>query len=462
MSEKKASDIIGNLRINYDRAIQAIRRDNFDYAIELLGGLLKKDPSNIDVRFSLREAARGRAGKRSGLFQKVISTAGGGHHLAKAQLALNSDPREALHEAEQMLLSDPQNVSALKISADAAIACGFTQTCLKTLAMVHNYAPGDIQANTKLANLYCDLGEPEKAEQIYQVLCKHHPNDSELLMAAKNISARRTLKRGGYEEAGEEGSFRKALKSSGEATLLEQQARGHKDEDTISHLLTEYERRFETETENIKLIKDIAELYILRKDYYRALEYFNHLSTIPNALDSAVEKAIADATVKRYDQVIAELDPTLEDYDAQKTDLEAARDGFIFESLKDRVKRYPTDMDARFDLAEGLFKRGEFGDATKEFQHVQRFPRLRRRAVLYTAKCFAARRMTDMAIKTLQKALEEKRDMDDEQKELSYTLASVLEESGRVDDAMTYYKAIYEVDVSFRDVAEKVERHYEE
>ena len=461
MSEKKASEIIGNLRINYDRAVQAIRRENFDYAIELLGDLLKKDPSNIDVRFSLREAARGKAGKKAGFLRKVMSTAGGGHHLAKAQLALKSDPREALSEAEQMLVSDPQNVAALKISADAAIACGFTQTCLKTLTMVHRLAPEDIQANTKLANLYCDLGEPERAEQVYSVLCRHHPSDPELQMTAKNLAARRTMQRGGYEQSGEEGSFRRGLKNTGEAELLERQARGHKDEETIAHLLLEYERRFETDPDNIKLTKDIAELYTLQKNYYRALEFYNHLATIPHAMDSAVERTIAEVTAKRYDQAVEELDPAAEDYEERKAELEGGKLEYLFSDARERVRRYPTDMDARFELGVMLYERNDFDAAIKEFQHVQKFPRLKRKGMLYLSRCFAQRGMRDLAIGTLKRAAEEKVEMDDDQKELLYTLAEIHEEGGERDEAIKHYKAIFEVDIAYRDVASKVQAHYE-
>jgi tetratricopeptide (TPR) repeat protein len=460
MPEKKASDIVGNIRINYDRALQAIRRDNFDYAIELLGDLLKKDPSNFDVRMQLRKAALEKSEKKGGFFKKVLSTAGGGHHLAKAQLALNSNPLEALHEAEKMLVADPKNVTALKISAEAAEKAEFPDTRLRTLVMIHKLAPEDLEANAKLANLYCNLGQPEKAEQIYGVLLTHHPDNQEVMMESKNISARRTMKRGGYEDGNAGGTFRKALKSDEEAMLLEQERRMHKDDETIGNLLAEYERRFETEPENIKLVKDIAELYAQQKNYYRALEYYNHLLEIPDALDSSIERAIAEITVKRYDQVIAELDPTLEDYEVQRADFSAARDQFQFDNLADRVNRYPTDMDARLELGIARFDRGEHAEAIKEFQRVQKFPRLTRKAVLYLARCFAARDMTDLAINALQKAVEAKTELDDDQKELVYTLASIYEDADRMEEAIGYYKQIYEADVGFRDVADKVEKYY--
>lgn len=461
MSEKKASDIIGNLRINYDRAVQAIQRENFDYAIELLSDLLKKDPSNLDVRFKLRDAAQGKAGKGGGFFRKVINTAGGGHHLAKAQLALKSNPQEALHEAEQMLLGDPQNVAALKISAEAAVACGFVQTSLRTLTVVHRLAPEDVQANTRLANLYCELGEPEKAEKIYSVLCRHHPGDPSLQMAAKNIAARRTMQRGGYEDGSPGATFRRGLKDVDEAQLLERQSRGHKDAETVAALLAEYEKRFETDPENVKLVKDIAELHALRHDYYRALEYYNHLATLPNAMDSAVERTVAEVTGKRYDQAVEELDPAAEDYAERKAELVAAKVQYLFDDARDRVRRYPTDMDARFELGLMLFERSDFDAAIKEFQHVQKFPRLKRKGMLYLSRCFAARGMRDMAIGTLRRAAEEKVEIDDEQKELLYTLGQIHEQGGEHGEAIKHYKAIFEVDIAYRDVAAKVQAHYE-
>lgn len=460
MAENKASDIIGNLRINYDRGVQAIKRENYDYAIELLSDLLNKDPSNVDVRFNLREAARGKSEKSGGFFKKMMNTAGGGHHLAKAQLALNQDPLEALKEAELMLVSDPKNVTALKISAEAAEKAKFQKTQLKSLLMVHNLAPEDISANSRLADLYCDLDQPEKAEQVYAVLCQHHPGDQDLEMAAKNISARRTMNRGGYEKGEAGATFRKSLKDNEQAKLLEQEQKGYKDEDTLKNLLAEYERRFETESENLKLIKDIAEVYTQLGNYYRALEYYTYLQGIPDSMDSAVEKNIALVTVKRYNQVIEELDPSLEDYEAQKRDLETARDQMVFESVESRVERYPTDMDARFEYGTMLHKRGDFQAAIKELQHVQKFPRLHRKAVLYLAKCFSSVQMTDLAINALQKEVDQNTEMDQDQKELIYTLAGILEESDRGEEAIAHYKSIFEVDISFKDVGDKVSAYY--
>ncbi len=68
--------------------------------------------------------------------------------------------------------------------------------------------------------------------------------------------------------------------------------------------------------------------------------------------------------------------------------------------------------------------------------------------------------MHDMALSQFEKALGEKKVMDQQRKELVYNLACVYEEQGRREEAARYFKEIYEVDINFLDVADKVESGY--
>ena len=78
----------------------------------------------------------------------------------------------------------------------------------------------------------------------------------------------------------------------------------------------------------------------------------------------------------------------------------------------------------------------------------------------YLAQCFAKRKMYDMSAKKFQEAIKEKPVFDDEKKELIYNLGSVFESMDKKEDAIEQFKQIYEVDASYRDVAEKVEKYY--
>jgi len=43
---------------------------------------------------------------------------------------------------------------------------------------------------------------------------------------------------------------------------------------------------------------------------------------------------------------------------------------------------------------------------------------------------------------------------------LIYNLGSVLESMGKKDEAIEQFKIIYEIDISYKDVSEKVDKYY--
>ena len=85
---------------------------------------------------------------------------------------------------------------------------------------------------------------------------------------------------------------------------------------------------------------------------------------------------------------------------------------------------------------------------------------IRVKAMLMLGKCYAAKRMTDMAIRQLEEANGEYANMDDTKKELLYTIASLYETADNKEKALENYKVIYEVDYGYKDVAQKVESAY--
>ena len=68
--------------------------------------------------------------------------------------------------------------------------------------------------------------------------------------------------------------------------------------------------------------------------------------------------------------------------------------------------------------------------------------------------------MNDLAARSYQNALKEKPVFDEEKKELIYSLGSVLEKMGKADEAIEYFKQIYELDIGYKDVSAKVDAYY--
>ena len=78
----------------------------------------------------------------------------------------------------------------------------------------------------------------------------------------------------------------------------------------------------------------------------------------------------------------------------------------------------------------------------------------------YLGQCFARRGMNDLAARSLQNAIKEKLNFDEEKKELIYALGCVLEKAGKKEEAIEQFKLIYETDIGYKDVAAKVDAFY--
>ena len=99
MAETQLSDLPRELRQLHTKGVEALQRENFEYAIELLMQVLRGAPGCVDVRRALRRAQVGKAGVKSGLFKKMLSGASTAPLVAKGQMALRSNPGEAMQIA---------------------------------------------------------------------------------------------------------------------------------------------------------------------------------------------------------------------------------------------------------------------------------------------------------------------------------------------------------------------------
>ena len=263
MPEKTINEISADLRRIYTKATEAAQRENLDYAIALFNQVLEKEPGLFECRKALREAQFRKAGDSgSGFFKRMLSGAGSSPQVAKARMAMSKNPAEALAIAEQILNGDPNSSAAHRIIVDAAKALDLPRTGVLSLETLLKNSPKDKGLAIEFAEaLAASGGDASRGEQILSELLRARPNDGELAKALKNLSARKTMDKGGYSALeGGQGSYRDILKDKEEAVSLEQEKRVVKAEDVAERLIGEYEARLETEPDNLKLVRQLAEL----------------------------------------------------------------------------------------------------------------------------------------------------------------------------------------------------------
>ena len=461
MAEKSLNDLPRDLRMLFTKGSDALRRDNFDYAIDLFNQILARDPALYDIRKALRTAQVRKSGSGGGFFKKMISSAGSSPLLAKGHLALRQDPAEALRIAEQILNGDASNAAAHKLVVEAATALELPKTAVMSLEILAAHSPKDRDIAIKFANMLAETGQPSRAEKILADLCRSFPHDNELAQALKDISARKTLDEGGYEALADgTGSYRDILKDKEEAVSLEQQNRQVKTEDVAERLIAEYEARLKTEPKNLKLLRQLAELYTQKKQFDRALGYYDRIKASEVGGDASLDRSIADTMVRKFDHQIAELDANAQDYAEQVAKLQAEKQAYQLAECQKRAERFPTDLQIRFELGQLYFHAGKITEAMKEFQKAQGNPHRRLQALSYLGQCFARRGINDLAATTFQDAIKEKVVFDEEKKELIYLLGCVLEKMDKREEALAQFKLIYAVDVGYKDVADKMDAYY--
>jgi tetratricopeptide (TPR) repeat protein len=463
MAEKGINDLPRELRMLFTRGSDALSRENYDYAIDLFTQILSKEPTNCDVRKSLRAAQLRKAGGGGGLLKKLWGDAKSSPLIAKAQIPLHAGNfAEALQIAEQVLNKEPQNSAAHRIVVEAATGMELPKTAVLSLEILHGSSPKDREVAIKFANALADTGDVVRAENILAALSHEFQGDTELSQALKNISARKTMEKGGYDALAEgKGSYRDVLKDAEEAKKLEQENRQVKAEDVAANLIKEYETRLQTEPTNLKVMRNLADLYVQKKDFGRALEFYGKIKmTDVGAADASLDKAIADATARKFDHDLQQLDSTAPDYSEKAAKIQAEKQAYQLSECQKRVERFPTDLQIRFELGQLYFQMGKISEAIAELQKAQTNPNRKVKSMNYLGQCYARRNMNELAVRTFETALKEKLTWDEEKKELVYNLGSVLEKMGKRAEANKQYEEIYAQDIGYRDVAKKVDDYY--
>ena len=461
MRETKANALSPQLREQYEKAKQAFDRNNFDYAVTLLENILKQVPSCYDARQVLRATQVKRHDGKRGFLKKMFGTASSSSGLAKAQILIRTNPEEALQHVEPILSNDPNSVIAHKTLAQAAMACEFPKTAVLSLEMAHRLLENDKDTAIKLADALIAAGNPRRAEDILKDLYNTMQNDPEVFQALKDATAKRSLNEGGYEKIADgSGSYRDILKDEEGAIRIEDENRSTKGTSSVERLATELEAQRNENPEDLTILRKLADLYHGSGHTEKALPLFEQLIDSDQGTDLELHTILAQIKLDQFDRQVTQLDPASDTYEAEYQELLARKAAFRFENSLALVERFPTELKLRLDLGQHYLEQGKVTEAIKELQRAQGSTHLKPRAQKLLADCFCQRGMLDLAERTLQSAIKDKVQFDDEKKDLVYTLGSVLEQAGKGSEAIEQFKLIYEIDIDFKDVGEKVDQYY--
>jgi tetratricopeptide (TPR) repeat protein len=459
MAEVTLDKVPQKVRDMFNRGFAALERSNFDYAMEMMGGCLEIEPALLKARkFLLSAAIQKRKAAKGGAMASLISSAKGLPQLASVSALITTKQNtKALSQSEKLLRLDPLNPQFVLAFADAAEANELPEAAVLALQMLREHMPNHFKALRRLADLYVSMGNTEAARDCFERLNEMKPNDPELVRSFKNAMATHSMQRDGWKQAGTGGSYRDIMKDTGEATRLEKESKAVKSDRDAEALIADTLEKIQAEPDNVTFYRNLGRLYAQTNQFEEAI------STMEEALrrspgDPELDQMLSNTRLQQMDYEIRTLRDAGDEEAAVAREQEKSQ--FLLSDLEDRVKRYPNDLRMRYDYGVSLAEAGRVNDAIQQFQAAQRSPKHRTRSLYYLALCFREKQQYDLASQALVTAAGEIPIMDGTKKDILYELGSLYELMGNREEAVRYFKDIYQVDIGYRDVADKVERMY--
>ncbi len=433
------------------KARDSFKRKNYDHAVEIYLEAFQYALDDLDLIEGFHQAAaKAREGKGKGMF--------GG--LGRAALGATRDPEKRLVACLRHLAKHPEDKGAWMEFGSSGEDAKQLNAAMYGFKVAAKLDPEDNQAWKRLGSALYRQGKIREASEAYGEAVRIDPKDQEAIKMRKNLAAEGALKMSGYETAK---SSRDLIKNKDVAGQLERDTRLQ---------LTDQDATDEVARLRADIVKNPA---TAGRTLIRLSDVLLQKGDLPGAmveLELAVkaDPSNYDLATKLGDLKLSVIQETFEKAKAafkasgetDDTSLRASRTKLLEARLAEygrRVREHPTDLAERYKLGATLLMAGKTNEAVGEFQKTVQDPRRKVDSLLRLGECFEKMNMLDLAAKKVQEAAEAFPNMaTDRAKEITYRLGELHERRGAKDEAKREYMKIYEVDIGYRDVADRLQK----
>ena len=463
MKEVAITDLDVRLQKQIENARNVVNK-NPSYAVDILSNIVNRNLGCLEARKILRlaqqRANKGKAKGLGGLISKVSSIP----FSLSGESKIKKNPHKAMESAEQMLSANPENVVGHKFLAAASVELEMYSTAVFAYESIRKIEPKNSENIKALMSVYISTGQNEDAIRVGDAAYSANPSDEEIQALIKKASVEQTMEAGKWEE---DKSFRDKLKDEGESQKLEQAGRAKTGDSGLRALIAEAKKGVDAEPENMNFYREIASSYRKLGEFDSALDWVERARQLEaGRADVNLERLVGTLKREKMQKAIAEVEETLvkkpEDAAAstQLDTLRAEERSFRLEQCEDLVQRYPNEYSYRYELGELYFEDSDADKAIKELQMALRSPKVRVGALILLGKAYLAKGFHDLAAEQLNTAKSEIPGMTDQKKDVLYQLGSAYEQQGDMDQAMVEFKTLYSADISYLDVADKIDAFY--
>jgi tetratricopeptide (TPR) repeat protein len=434
------------------KAEEAARRKNYDFAIELYQQLLELDADQGNARAGLRRALKLRHdAKKGGRLLRALSGAG---PLALAKTLRKAGRVDGCIKAiEQYLAQNPLDIDANLMLGDVLAEGQYFKSACAVFEFIAEIAPKNPDGLKRAGAMMYQLGEHQGALDFYERALEADPRDQEAIKQRKNLAAETALSR---REDGTIKHSRDEIKDKGEARSLERAGKLHRSDEDLRRDLARLEELYAEAPSDPELMIQLSSVHEALRDPETALDF------VERALDykkgspelQARQVKLREKSIKRA------LSRADREGDTERANqLEAELQEFQFEAIQAAVRLAPADASLRLALGRQWLKAGALDKAVAEFQKAVEDPRVGVDALVQLGFAFQRKGFLDLARKNYERALDGSSGTDARSKEILYNLGSIAESEDQTDEARTFFARIFEIDIGYKDVAAKME-HY--
>ena len=439
------------------KADEALKKRNYDYAIQMYESAMEVDPGNADARRNFRLA----------LVRKYDSVgypkSWGMGGIKTIAVSKNSD--KLLVETEKLVVKDPKSLKYNLRVAEILAAQNHHDAAVAVLEFAakagdlksDKLAPGVLML---LAKEYAEVGKVDEAGKILARASRLAPNDKNLKNLQKELSAKTYNAKVGTAKSSYD-----LVQNRDEADLLEILRKGNITEEQAAKIMDELEKKLQENPLDRRAIRDVGEVLAKRKKY---LEASNRMYDFLKVDPSATEIGDIGAKYKNmyFDGMIqlcakkAQEDPAkAAAYKAKAQELREEKKKFQIDEYGRGVEAAPTDLDKRYLYGVALLENGNQQEAFKQFQKAKGSPKYAKKSNLLMGQCLLEMgriEMAEMAFQEVEKLLSD--GDEDMRKDLMYFEADLLERKGDLPGALERFRQLYMEDMEFRDIEQRISR----
>lgn len=441
------------------KADDALKKRNYDYAIQMYESAMLADPGNADARRNFRIALVKKYDEQG--YPKTLGLG------ALKTMVMTKNPEKLLEETEKLVLKEPKSLKYNRRVAETLAALGHHDAAVAVLEFAAKV--GDVASEKDgatlmlLAKEYLAVNKVQEAQSAANRAAKLNPNDKGVQQLQKDIAAKSYNAKVGVGSGAVKSSY-DLVKNKDEAGLLEKMRKGNITDEDADALLAQEEVKLKENPLDRRAIRNIGEILAKRKKYKEAYERLTAFlkvdagATEIGDVAAGYMKQYYEAMIRLCEQKAQQEPEKASAYMAKQKQLREEYKSFALQEFGRQVEAAPTDLDKQFKYGQALFDAGRPADAFKHFQKAVKSPKHSKLTSLYMGRCLVAMGRIEMAETQFANVEKELVETDEElKKELLYCQADMLEKKGDRRAARERFRGLFLQDMEFRDIEKRLD-----